>query len=154
LKVSISAKKVTNAATARPFPRAGASPSRLGAKEETIAAQIAHYLRPFFPEFNVDVEYSRMGEVPKKVTYEVRPQKVYPDIIVHIRDNRSAGIPDNEANVLAIELKKDTNTEKSERDIRKLGAYRTELGYRHALFMRFGTKKNAGEVLECRWVDV
>jgi hypothetical protein len=55
---------------------------------------------------------------------------------------------------LAIELKKDVNTEDTWRDISKLRAYRRELEYRHALFIRFGTCEAAGMVTECEWVDL
>ena len=127
---------------------------QLGAKEETIAACIARYLHPYFPTLNVDVEYNLMGAAPKRVTHHEITQKVYPDIIVHTRNNEDAGIPNAVANVLAVELKKDTNPEVSERDIRKLRAYRSELGYQHALFLRFGTGKRAGAVIECVWVDL
>ena len=126
---------------------------QMGIKEETIAHHLAHYLDPYFPDFRADVEYSLMGDIPKRVTYEENPQLVYPDIIVHMRNKIANGIPNKDANVLAIEMKKDTNTEASARDIVKLRAYRRELDYRHALFVRFGTRDAAGTICECEWVD-
>lgn len=117
----------------------------LSAKEEAIAFHLARYLQPYFPELHVDFEYDRMGDAPKTVTYDERPQRVFPDIIVHLRHTPT--------NVLAVELKKDTNGEAKDRDIRKLSAYRRELGYRHALFVRFGTGVAAGAIEECEWVD-
>ena len=126
---------------------------QMGVKEETIASHLAHYLDPYFPGFHVDVEYSLMGEAPKMVTYNQAPQRVFPDIIVHLRNNVAVGIPNSKANVLALELKKDTNIEATGRDIAKLCAYRRELGYRCALFMRFGTRDAAGTISECEWVD-
>jgi|SRR5512138_935394 len=117
----------------------------LGAKEEAIAFHLAGYLKPYFPELNVDFEYDRMGDAPKTVTYDELPQRVYPDIIVHIRETRT--------NILAVELKKDTNRETKNRDIRKLRAYRRELEYRHALFLRFGTGDAAGTICECERVN-
>src|SRR6185437_12776967 len=126
---------------------------KLGIKEETITAHLAHYLSSHFPDMYVDVEYNLMGDVPKTVTYDENPQKVRPDIIVHIRNNAALGIPNSAANVLAVELKKDTNAESTDRDIRKLRAYRRELHYQHALFIRFGTGHAAGTVVECEWVD-
>lgn len=115
------------------------------AAERTIAAQIAHHLRPHFEGFDIDVDYNRMGDAPKAVAYDETPERVYPDIVVHTRG-------DNTANVLVIELKKDTNREPKDRDIRKLRAYLRELDYRHALFLRIGTGESAGAVLECEWV--
>jgi len=125
----------------------------MGIKEETVAHHLAHYLDPYFSDFRVDVEYSLMGDVPKRVTYEDDPQLVYPDIIVHIRNNAARGISDAKANILAIELKKDTNTDETARDIKKLRAYRRELHYQHALFMRLGTGDAAKTIAECEWVD-
>lgn len=118
----------------------------IGAAERTIAARIANYLRPHFEGSDIDVDYNRMNDAPKTVAYDELPELVYPDIIVHVKG-------DNSANVLVIELKKDTNREPKERDIRKLLAYRRELEYRHALFLRLGTGKSSGVVLECEWVD-
>jgi hypothetical protein len=125
----------------------------LDAKEESIAFHFARYLQPHFPDRSVDFEYDRMGGAPKTVTHDEKPQRVYPDVIVHIRNNQAAGIPNNAANLLAIELKKDTNPEAKARDIGKLRAYRHELEYRHALFLRFGTREFAGTITECEWVD-
>jgi hypothetical protein len=127
---------------------------QMGIKEETIASHLAHYLDPYFPDLHVDVEYSLMDDAPKMVTYDENPQRVFPDIIVHIRNNKAAGISDEQSNVLAIELKKrDTNGEATDRDLAKLRAYRRELRYRHALFMRFGTGAAAGTICQCEWID-
>ena len=84
----------------------------LDAKEEAIAFHFARYLQPHFPELHVEFEYSLMGDAPKTVTYDKRPQRVFPDVTVHIRHSKT--------NVLAIELKKDTNRETKDRDISKL----------------------------------
>jgi len=116
----------------------------INASEQAIAARLAQYLQPHFPDHHVDVEYNRMGEAPKKVAWSGRPDEVYPDIIVHLRMTNT--------NVLAIELKKDSNPEKKEKDILKLGAYRRELGYSHALFIRLGVGAGAGTVSDCEWV--
>ena len=112
--------------------------------EQTIAAKIAQYLQSHFPTHDVDVEYNKMGIAPKKVTWSEKLDEVYPDIIVHIRVTKT--------NVLAIELKKDSNREKKNKDILKLRAYRRELGYIHALFLRLGVGEKAGTVSECEWV--
>ncbi len=116
----------------------------INVSEQTIAAKLAQYLQPHFSKFNVDVEYNRMGHIPKKVTWSENLDEVYPDIIVHLRMT--------EENFLVIELKKDSNPEKKSKDIQKLRAYRRELGYSHALFIRLCTGSNAGKVSECEWV--
>ena len=117
----------------------------VNASEQAIAAKIAQYLQPHFDGYHVDVEYNRMGGVPKLVAWREKPDEVYPDIIVHQRMT--------ESNMLAIELKKDSNREKKTKDIQKLRAYRRELGYLHALFIRLGVGANAGTVSECEWVN-
>lgn len=116
----------------------------VNASEQAIAAKIAQYLQPHFPANHIDVEYNRMGNAPKKVAWSEKPDEVFPDIIVHLRET--------ETNVLAIELKKDSNPEKKGKDILKLRAYRREFGYIHGLFLRLGVGENAGTVSECEWV--
>ncbi len=56
---------------------------------------------------------------------------VSPDIIVHHR-----GTPDN---LLVIEVKKSRNREPDNRDEQKLKAFKEELHYRYALFLRLNT---------------
>ena len=116
----------------------------INASEQAIAAKIAQYLQLYFPENHIDVEYNRMGMAPKKVAWKEAPDEVFPDIIVHLRET--------ETNILAIEIKKDSNPEKKEKDILKLRAYRRELGYVHTLFLRLSVGGNSGLVSECEWV--
>lgn len=116
----------------------------INASEQAIAAKLAQYLQPHFPKRHVDVEYNRMGDAPKMVAWSGKLEEVYPDIIVHTRTT--------DENILAIELKKDSNPEKKDRDILKLKAYRRELGYAHALFLRLSVGAGAGTVSECEWV--
>jgi len=95
--------------------------------EWAIAHRLAVYLEKYFPEFNVDCEYNRMPgedgkygeEAPKKLYGQ---KKIRPDIIVHHRGS-------NNANLLAIELKKSTNRTGTEDDRRTLLAMREELYY-------------------------
>lgn len=112
--------------------------------EQTIAARIAGYLQQNLPHYNVDVEYNRMGDVPKTVAWSDKPERVYPDIIVHRRRTST--------NILAMELKKTSNPERKDDDLLKLAAYRRDLGYLYALFLRLGVGDIAGTVSECQWV--
>lgn len=112
--------------------------------EQTIAARLAQYLQEHFPQHDVDVEYNRMGDAPKTVAWSDKPEQVYPDIIVHRRRT--------ETNILAIELKKTSNPETKDKDLLKLAAYRRDLGYLHALFLRLGVGDTVGTVPECQWV--
>jgi hypothetical protein len=116
------------------------------ASERSIASQFARHLQPFFPDYHIDVEYNLMGDVPKRVAWNGDPALVYPDLIVHRRRTQ--------VNVLVMEIKKGSNAASKDDDIQKLAAYKIELGYRHALFMRFGVGDEAGTVLECEWVNI
>lgn len=121
------------------------------AHERTIAAKFAEYLRPHFPDYDVNVEYDKMGDAPKRLRWRADgdpdPDLVYPDVIVH-----RVGQPDN---LLVVEMKKDSSGKSKENDILKLQAFREDpqFRYQHALFMRFGVgEKGAGTVSECQWV--
>jgi hypothetical protein len=120
-------------------------------QERTIAEILARYLRPHFGQYEINVDYNRMGDQPKEVAWRVGPgagrDQVFPDIIVHRRFH-------HDHNLLAIELKKDSNRQSKEDDLLKLKAYRTQLHYRHALFIRLGVGKTAGTVSECEWVSI
>jgi hypothetical protein len=117
---------------------------KLDSSEQSITAKIAQYLEPYFKGMDIDVEYNRMGDAPKSVTWDETPANVYPDIIVHLRNT--------DTNILAIELKKNSNSETKDKDIRKLRAYRTELDYKHTLFIRLCVNGEAGNISECEWV--
>ena len=111
----------------------------IGVSERAIAGQLMAYLKPHFPGLEVDVEYDRMGTVPKEVSWDRDPARVFPDIIVHVPMT-------NEQNVLAVEIKKSNNRQGRDDDLRKLGAYRRELDYQNALFLEIGVGDDAGEI--------
>lgn len=66
----------------------------INASDRAIAAKIAQYLQPHFRDNHIDVEYNCMGNAPEKVAWSQKPDEVFPDIIVHVRET--------ETNVLAI----------------------------------------------------
>jgi hypothetical protein len=114
--------------------------------ERAIASQLARHMQPYFPDHNVDVEYNLMGDVPKRLSWNGGPALVYPDLVVHQRGTDSE-------NVMVVEIKKSSNAASKDDDVQKLVAFRQELGYGHALFIRFGVGNAAGTVLECEWVN-
>jgi hypothetical protein len=75
--------------------------------ERSITASLANHIRQEFPDWNVDVEYNRLGAAVKRLTVtpcltdDTNAKTIYPDIIVHRR-----GIRDN---LLVIEVKKINN---------------------------------------------
>ena len=100
--------------------------------ERCIAARLAMYLREYFADYDVDVEYNRHGD-EKKQLYDLvhdhdcprdrdEGQTVLPDVVVHGRDV-------DDFNLLIIEMKKSGNQSGMERDRRRIRAFRAELGY-------------------------
>ena len=62
--------------------------------ERAVTGRLAMYLQAEFPDHEVDVEYNRHGEKPKRAKRAL----IVPDIVVHKRGN-------DHRNVLALEVK-------------------------------------------------
>ena len=100
--------------------------------ERCIAARLAMYLREYFADHDVDVEYNRHGDDTKHLHDLVdkndcprnreEGQTVLPDVIVHRR-----GV--DHSNLLIIEMKKSRHRRGIERDCRRIQAFRAELRY-------------------------
>ena len=123
------------------------------AHERSVSHHLAKYLESFFPEYDVDVEYNRVGLDSKTISdkckrsiseeadnkdcteqseSEDHKQYVYPDIIVHRRGTND--------NIIAIELKVNSNDQtKIETDKCKLKLYKAELNYQHVVFININT---------------
>lgn len=99
--------------------------------EWCIAARVAMYLREYFWDYDVDVEYNRDGEQVKRLHDVLRDcprdrndgRRVLPDVIVHRR-----GSPDS--NLLVIEMKKDPGDKGTDSDRRRIKAFKKELNYK------------------------
>ncbi|EDP9826214.1 hypothetical protein QE94_004038 [Salmonella enterica subsp. enterica] len=119
------------------------------ASEQAIAHQLAIKFSQSFPNWNTDCEYNRSIDVVKKLIYAVSPTReasehnVVPDIIIHRRMTND--------NLLAVEIKKSTNRESSFKDLSKLAAFRSQLGYQNSLFVRFLTGVNDPRIIELDW---
>ena len=97
------------------------------AGERAVVAKLASYLAPLFRGYDVDVEYNRHGMDKKMLTLPPAcrgggRRRVFPDIIVHRRGH-------DRANLLVIEVKKETNTEPRTCDRAKIEAMKREFGY-------------------------
>lgn len=111
--------------------------------ERTISHRLAIYLEPHFPGWNVDCEYNRNHDDPKRLKIDRRYVRsddtqgttVFPDIIVHRRGT--------DENLLVIEMKKTTSRESDNYDLSKLRAFKQQLGYHFAVFIKI---KTAGEL--------
>ena len=119
--------------------------------EQAITHQLATYLVASFDRWNVDCEYNRNLDTVKRLKYALHPngdieeRRVVPDIIIHRRGTTE--------NLVAIEVKKSTNPEPDEFDIRKLDAFVSQLNYSYALFLRLKAGSNdVGVEREC-WIE-
>lgn len=110
--------------------------------ERSISHKLAIYLQKEFDDWDVDCEYNRDRHEPKrlrditKIPASIDPENtdaktVYPDIIVHHRSTNQ--------NLLVIEIKKTTSSESDDFDFCKLKAYREQLYYCYALFLKLRT---------------
>lgn len=117
--------------------------------EWAIAHRFAVYLEKYFPEFHIDCEYNRdgLGGFPKRLKTlkefakekKLKGARVYPDIIVHRRGEKEG--------FLAIEFSKSNkSTAKVDFDIKKLNAYKNELGYKHAYLITIPIKKDIKKI--------
>ena len=118
--------------------------------EWCIAARLAMYLREYFWDFDVDVEYNRDGDEVKRLHDVVRDcprdrddgHPVLPDVIVHRRGLR-------DSNLLVIEMKKDPGKRGTDCDRRRIKAFMKELDYKFGALV---VCKTGGEsVISVKW---
>jgi hypothetical protein len=108
--------------------------------ERSITHQLAIHVKQQFPTWDVDCEYNRNHDLVKQLRLPIRcdlraddlnATTVFPDVIVHRRGS--------DDNLVVIEVKKSTNHENDDWDLRKLSGFVEELGYRLGAFFRFRT---------------
>jgi hypothetical protein len=112
------------------------------ANERSMTHKFAEHLQAEFSGWNVDCEYNRNGELPKRLvgtaeavsTDNTDGKTVFPDVIVHHRGTIE--------NLLVIEAKKST-TAATGRDVEKLRAYKAEHGYQFAFSVVFPVRSAA-----------
>lgn len=114
-----------------------------GAGERAVVAKLASYLAQLFRGFDVDVEYNRHGLDPKVVDLPAGcrgggRRRVYPDIIVHRRGN-------DRANLLVVEVKKETNPEPRTCDRAKIEAMKREFGYKCGVLIELPARQGAAD---------
>jgi len=119
--------------------------------ERSISHRLAIYLEKYFPGWNVDCEYNRDHDDPKRLNIQRRNIRsddtqattVYPDIIIHRRGTKE--------NYVVIEMKKTSSQESDEHDLGKLDAFKTQLGYKHAIFIKISTG-NIPSIESVQWI--
>ena len=131
------------------------------ANERSITHKLGEHLQKVFPGWDVDCEYNRDGEQPKRLRSELEAKgakheglepddteakTVYPDIIVHRRCTSH--------NLLVIEAKKRCHLDSTSIDEHKLKRFTSrcgQFGYRYGLLLIFGD--TVDEVPRQRWLS-
>jgi hypothetical protein len=111
-------------------------------EEESISAQLMCCLKPYFKEWDVDVEYNHDG---KKSKEGESGNKIYPDIIIHHRTPSSINSFSPENNLVAIEVKGFWNKEDRTKDTNKLRYMKERYGYQN--IFRIELKELYGEII-------
>lgn len=119
--------------------------------ERTISHRLAGYLEPYFPGWNVDCEYNRNHDDPKKLeirrrniaSNDIHATTVFPEIIEHKRGT--------DTNLLVIKMKKTISNENDKYDLAKLTAFKNQLGYQYALFIKIITGSNETGIRMLHW---
>ncbi|WP_414828525.1 hypothetical protein [Alteromonas sp. H39] len=119
--------------------------------ERTISHRLASYLEPHFQGWNVDCEYNRNHDDPKRLKIrrrniqsdDTQATTVFPDIIVHHRGTNE--------NFVVIEMKKTSSQESDGYDLAKLNAFKEQLGYQFAIFVKVRTGSQPA-VEDVQWV--
>lgn len=118
--------------------------------ERSISHMLAFYLKNDFMDWDVDCEYNREHDNPKRLkdlnheleeidngnfVSDTKGTTVFPDIIIHKRGSKE--------NLLAIEIKKSTSRVKDDFDIKKLRGFLSDkkLKYRLSVFLKTITCK-------------
>jgi hypothetical protein len=104
--------------------------------ERAITHRLGAHVQGRFRGWNVDCEYNRNHDDVKRLhlkprsvmTDDTEGQTVFPDIIVHKRYS--------DTNLLVVEVKKSTNNHGDHYDLQKLRAFKAELGYQYAVFVK------------------
>lgn len=122
----------------------------LNINERTITHRMGMYLQQIFTdEVDVDCEYNRMGKYSNtELSYtkgdyfaktvclsngfvqddDIDGSRVFPDIIIHKRATAQ--------NYVIIEVKMDWKSGKEEHDLKKLKAYKRDLNYKYAFYIK------------------
>jgi len=112
----------------------------IDANERSVTHWLANCLQPEFPQWDIDCEYNRKGELPKELkasaetvaVQDTDARTVFPDIIVHRRKR-----PEN---ILIAEIKKAGSRVGPEKDLAKLVDFGHEgdYAYKFGIFAVLG----------------
>jgi len=119
--------------------------------ERSISHRLASYMEVVFHGWNVDCEYNRNHDDPKRLDIrrrniqsdDTQATTVFPDIIVHHRGTYE--------NFVVIEMKKTSSQESDDYDLEKLNAFKEQLGYQFAIFIKVRTGADPA-IENVKWV--
>ena len=120
--------------------------------ERCIAARMSYHLQSHFQDHFVDVEYNRIGEIPKRLEIHEDCAKhfnkdgkaiVVPDVIIHHRGPEGP-------NLLVIEFKKLSNPKGTYCDQMRLKAFVEGIGYSYGALIECETRQENGPKLILR----
>ena len=114
----------------------------LDVHERAVTQQLAAYMQGKFPDWQVDCEYNRLEDEVKRLRLRNGIVPVVSDIIARVRDS--------EENFLVIEAKKDDQPRVEDGDYERLEAFKDQLGYKYAIFLKLVTGKTPG--IEVLWI--
>jgi len=112
--------------------------------ERCIASRLALHLQASFPEYKVDVEYNRAGDLAKRLQVpehcadsfdDAGQALVVPDIIVHQRGDAGP-------NLLGIEIKKTDDPRGFDCDRARLVALKARFHYNYGALIECETRRN------------
>lgn len=111
---------------------------RKAANERAISFRLAIHLQMLFPNWDVDCEYNCWESSGKRMNHIItttntaatEARTIYPDIVIHKRGTSQ--------NLAAIEISKSTNDFGKHQDIKKLKAYKAQIGYAYAVLLTIG----------------
>ncbi len=121
---------------------------QIDANERAISHRLGIYLQLLFEDWDVDCEYNRNLDDPKRIKTvkgfldtkyyergiaETEAITVFPDIIIHKRGTHN--------NLLVIEMKKTTSQVDDRFDHYKLREFKYQLKYPYAIFIKLITKQ-------------
>lgn len=116
---------------------------RVDANERSISHRFGMYLQAELPKHDIDCEYNRDADVPKRIrNLDLHPDvadtdgnTVFPDFIAHVRGTK--------VNYFVVEIKKTTSHVDRNIDRQKLISYKCDLNYESALFAELATDGQA-----------
>ena len=115
----------------------------IDSNERTISQNFSTYLKPIFPEWDVDCDYNRDMKNIKKLEIKGEIKSIYTDISIHHRESQE--------NYIVIEIKKSPphsiSNKKVKANLKRLQKMTSDdkYHYKYGLFALFYVKEKSGK---------